>query len=127
VSDPRTNTDIVRAFYELAFNEGKPEEAVERYVGDRYVQHNPQAADGPEAFIGFVRWYRGEHPELHVDIKRTVAEGGLVVTHSLLTTGPDDRGTAAADLFRVEDGRIVEHWDVLQPVPETSANDNTMF
>jgi predicted SnoaL-like aldol condensation-catalyzing enzyme len=127
VSDPRTNTDIVRAFYELAFNEGKPEEAVERYVGDRYVQHNPQAADGPEAFIGFVRWYRGEHPELHVDIKRTVAEGDLVVTHSLLTTGPDDRGTAAADLFRVEDGRIVEHWDVLQPVPETSANDNTMF
>jgi predicted SnoaL-like aldol condensation-catalyzing enzyme len=127
VSDPRTSTEIVRAFYELAFNEGKPEEAVERYVGDRYVQHNPQAADGPEAFIGFVRWYRGEHPELHVDIKRTVAEGDLVVTHSLIRTGPDDRGTAAADLFRVEDGRIVEHWDVLQPVPETSANDNTMF
>jgi predicted SnoaL-like aldol condensation-catalyzing enzyme len=127
VSDPRTNTEIVRAFYELAFNEGKPEEAVERYVGDRYVQHNPQAADGAEAFVGFVRWYRGEHPELHVDIKRTVAEGDLVVTHSLITTGPGDRGTAAADLFRVEDGRIVEHWDVLQPVPETSANDNTMF
>jgi predicted SnoaL-like aldol condensation-catalyzing enzyme len=127
VSDPRTNSEIVRAFYELAFNEGKPEEAVERYVGDRYVQHNPQAADGAEAFVGFVRWYRGEHPELHVDIKRTVAEGDLVVTHSLITTGPGDRGTAAADLFRVEDGRIVEHWDVLQPVPETSANDNTMF
>lgn len=127
MSDPRTNSEIVRAFYELAFNEGKPEEAVERYVGDRYVQHNPQAADGAEAFVGFVRWYRGEHPELHVDIKRTVAEGDLVVTHSLITTGPGDRGTAAADLFRVEDGRIVEHWDVLQPVPETSANDNTMF
>jgi predicted SnoaL-like aldol condensation-catalyzing enzyme len=127
VSAPRTNTEIVRAFYELAFNEGKPEEAVERYVGDRYVQHNPQAADGAEAFVGFVRWYRGEHSELHVDIKRTVAEGDLVVTHSLITTGPGDRGTAAADLFRVEDGRIVEHWYVLQPVPATSANDNTMF
>jgi predicted SnoaL-like aldol condensation-catalyzing enzyme len=125
MSDPRANT--VRAYYELAFNEGKPEEAVAKYQGDRYIQHNPQAADGPEAFIGFVNWYRGEHPELHVDIKRTVAEGDLVMTHGLITTSPEDRGTAAADIFRLEDGKIVEHWDVLQPVPEKAENDNTMF
>ena len=66
--------------------------AVQRYLGDRYVQHNPQAADGPEAFIGFVRWYRGEFPELRLELKRMIAEGDLVVTHSALKTAPEDRG-----------------------------------
>jgi predicted SnoaL-like aldol condensation-catalyzing enzyme len=127
MGDPKANTDTVRAYYELSFNEGKPEEAVAKYQGDRYIQHNPQAADGPEAFIGFVHWYRGEYPELHIEIKRTVAEGDLVVTHGLITTSPEDLGTAAVDIFRVEDGKIVEHWDVLQPVPEKAENDNTMF
>ncbi len=117
----------VRGFYELAFNEKQPEEAVARYVGSRYTQHNPQAGDGPQAFIDFVKWLTGENPELHVDIKRIVADGDMVVTHSLIKTSPSDRGTAAADFFRLEDGKIVEHWDVLQPVPETAANDNTMF
>ena len=106
---------------------GDPEGAVERYLGDRYVQHNPQAADGPQAFIGFVRWYRGEFPELRLEIKRMIAEGDLVVTHGLITTAPEDRGTAVVDIFRVENGKIVEHWDVLQPVPDEAANDNTMF
>lgn len=127
MSDPKTNTETVRAYYELAFNEGKPEEAAANYLGDRYIQHNPQAADGAEAFIGFVHWYRGEYPQLHIDIKRTVAEGDLVVTHGLITTSPEDRGTAAVDIFRVEHGKIVEHRDVLQPVPGTAENDNTMF
>jgi len=127
MGDPKANTEAVRSYYELAFNEGEPEEAVAKYVGDRYIQHNPQAADGPEAFIGFVNWYRGEYPELHVEIKRTVAEGDLVVTHGVIKTSPEDRGTAAADIFRLENGKIVEHWDVLQPVPETAENDNTMF
>ncbi len=127
MSDPRSNTETVVAFYDMAFNGGKPEEAVRRYVGSRYVQHNPQAGDGTDAFIGFVHWYRGEFPELSVEIKRTVAEGDIVVTHSHLKNSPDDRGTAAVDFFRVEDGKIVEHWDVLQPIPEESANQNTMF
>jgi predicted SnoaL-like aldol condensation-catalyzing enzyme len=127
MADLERNKAVAKAFYEEAFNDGDPEGAVERHVGNRYVQHNPQAADGPEAFIGFVQWFRGEHPELHIDIKRMIAEGDLVVTHGLITTGPGDRGTAAADIFRVEDGKVVEHWDVLQPVPEGSENDNTMF
>jgi predicted SnoaL-like aldol condensation-catalyzing enzyme len=118
---------VVRSFYEEAFNQGDPDGAVERHIGGRYTQHNPQAADGPEAFIGFVKWYRGEFPELHVDIKRMIAEGDLVVTHSHLTTSPQDRGTAAVDIFRVENGKVVEHWDVVQPVPEQAANSNTMF
>ena len=127
MADLEQNKQTVRAFYEEAFNDGDPEGAVRRHLGDRYVQHNPQAADGPEAFIGFVTWYRGEFPELHVEIKRMIAEDDLVVTHGVITTAPEDRGTAAVDIFRVEDGKIVEHWDVLQPVPDQAANDNTMF
>jgi len=127
MADLEENKRVVRAYYEQAFNDGDPEGAVERYLGERYVQHNPQAADGPEAFIGFVTWYRGQFPQLHVDIKRMIAEGDLVVTHSLITTSAEDRGTAAVDIFRVENGKVVEHWDVLQPVPEEAANTNTMF
>ena len=127
MTDLEQNKRTVRAFYEESFNDGDPEGAVQRYLGGRYVQHNPQAADGPEAFIGFVTWYRGEFPELRVEIKRTIAEGDLVVTHGVIKTAPEDRGTAAVDIFRVEDGKIVEHWDVLQPVPDEAANDNTMF
>ena len=126
MADASTNSQTVRSFYEMAFNDGKPEEAVERYLGDRYTQHNPQAGDGPEAFVGFVHWYRGEFPQLSVDIRRTIAEGDLVATHSVIKTSTEDRGTAAVDIFRVENGKIVEHWDVLQPIPEESANDNGM-
>lgn len=127
MTDLERHRATVRSFYEMAFNDGDPEGAVERYLGDRYIQHNPQAGDGPEAFIGFVKWYRGQFPELRVEIKRIIAEGDLVVTHGVLKTSPEDRGTAAADIFRLENGKIVEHWDVLQPVPDEAANDNTMF
>jgi predicted SnoaL-like aldol condensation-catalyzing enzyme len=123
MADLEANKQAVRSFYELAFNDKEPEEAVARYVGDRYVQHNPQAADGPEAFIGFVRAF----PGLSVEIKRILAEDDIVVTHGLVKFSADDRGTVAADLFRLEDGKIVEHWDVLQPFPEESANDHPMF
>ena len=123
MADLEANKRAVRSFYELAFNGKEPEEAVAKYVGDRYVQHNPQAADGPEAFIGFVRAF----PELSVEIKRIVAEDDIVVTHGLVKFSADDRGTVAADLFRLEEGKIVEHWDVLQPFPEESANDHPMF
>lgn len=81
------------------------------------------AGDRTQPFVEFV----GQFPGLSVDIKRVIAEGDLVVTHSLMKTSPEDRGTAAADVFRLEGGKIVEHWDVLQPVPERAANDNTML
>ena len=124
MADVEANKQAVRGFYELAFNEKQPEQAVERYLGSRYIQHNPQAPDGAEAFIGFVKAF----PEASVDIRRIVAEDDIVVTHSLLRFSADDeRGTVAADLFRLEDGKIVEHWDVLQPFPEESANDHPMF
>jgi len=125
MADLETNKRNVREYYEHAFNEHQPREAVERYLGDEYIQHNPQAPDGPEAFIGFVEAF----PEVSVDIKRIVAEGDIVVTHSLVRfNAQDERGTVAVDFFRLtNDGKIVEHWDVLQPFPEESANDHPMF
>lgn len=121
------NKQTVVAYLEQALNAKQPADAVAAYVGSRYIQHNPQAPDGPEAFITFVNGFSEQFPQAQIDIKRVVAEGDLVVTHSLLTLNAADRGTAAVDIFRLEDGKIVEHWDVLQPVPETAANDNTMF
>jgi predicted SnoaL-like aldol condensation-catalyzing enzyme len=123
MADLERNKQTVVEFYELAFNGKQPEQAVEKYVGKEYIQHNPQAPDGPEAFIGFVKAF----PEASVDIRHVVAEGDMVVTHSLLKFTPDDRGTVAADLFRLEDGKVVEHWDVLQSFPEDSANPHPMF
>ena len=124
MADLETNKRTVTEFYELAFNGKEPEQAVEKYVGPEYIQHNPQAPDGPDAFIGFVRAF----PEAHVDIRQVLAEGDMVATHSLLKFTPDDKGTVAVDFFRVDDnGKIVEHWDVLQPFPEESANSHPMF
>ena len=122
------NKRNVVAYYTLAFNGKQPERAVQLYVGDRYIQHNPLAADGPQAFIDFVNFFTTQNPQLFVDIKRVIAECDLVMTHSHLTLNPSDRGSAVADIFRLDRrGKIVEHWDVIQAVPETSANDNTMF
>ena len=126
-TDLHQNKQIVREFYELAFNDKRPAEAVERYVGSTYIQHNPQAPDGAEAFIQFVTGFAAQFPDLSIDIKRIVAEDDIVVAHGLLKTSADDPGTVAADFFRLEDGKIVEHWDVLQPYPDTSANDHPMF
>ncbi|HJU57507.1 MAG TPA: nuclear transport factor 2 family protein [Actinomycetota bacterium] len=123
MADQESNKQAVVEFYELAFNGKEPEQAVEKYVGSQYIQHNPQAQDGPEAFIGFVRAF----PEASVDIRRVFADGDIVITHSLLKFTPDDPGTVAADFFRLEDGKVVEHWDVLQPFPEESANPHPMF
>jgi len=120
------NKAVVVDYYQTAFA-GDPEKAVKDHFGDQYVQHNPQAENGPQAFIGYVHWLRGENPELRLDMKRVIAEGDLVVTHSHLILAPGEPGRALADIFRLEDGRVVEHWDVIQDVPPTSANTNSMF
>jgi predicted SnoaL-like aldol condensation-catalyzing enzyme len=121
------NKETVTAFYKLAFTDHMPAQAVEKYVGKTYTQHNPMAGDGPQAFIDFVSGFVKANPGLRVEIKRVIAEGDLVVTHVNIKTSDQDRGLAAIDIFRLEDGKIVEHWDVVQPVPEKSANQNTMF
>ena len=126
VSDLERNKQVVVDYYQTAFG-GNPEKAVADHFGDRYIQHNPDAADGPEAFIGFVTWLRGEYPQLRLDIKRVLADGDIVATHSHLVLEPGHPGRALADFFRLENGKVVEHWDVIQDVPENAANPNGMF
>ena len=123
------NRKNAMAFYDLMFNQCKPAEAIERYAGKTYTQHNPHVADGKQAFIDYFERMAKEYPDKRVDFKRTIAEGNLVVLHCHQVWPTDEnKDWAGIDIFRFDDdGKVVEHWDVLQVVPEQSANGNGMF
>jgi predicted SnoaL-like aldol condensation-catalyzing enzyme len=125
-SNEETNRRVVLHFYEAGLNQLDFATAA-RFFGDRYIQHNPTAKDGPLGFKGFVDSLRREHPHTRVEIVRVIAEGDLVVLHVHAFLEPGDRGLAIVDIYRLEHHKIVEHWDVIQRVPEQSANPNGMF
>lgn len=116
------------AFYDLAFNQHQLQKAVDLYVGQEYLQHNPHVADGGQAFIDAFTPYIKQFPNTKATIKRAVAEGDLVMLHVHSQTSSQDKGQAVVDIFRFDkNGKIVEHWDVIQDVPEKLVSGRTMF
>lgn len=122
----KANCRLVVNFYDAFFNRHDIK-AADQAVAHSYVQHNPQLPNGREALVEFFTRYFREHPRAAGQIFHVGTSGDLVWLHVHAVQEPDDRGAAIVDIFRVQDGRIAEHWDVIQPVAEKSANDNTMF
>ena len=126
-ANPDRNRRNAMAFYDLMFNQCRPREAIDAYVGADYIQHNPEVKDGKAGFIEYFERMTGEYPGKSVEFMRSVAEGDLVVLHCH-QKWPGDQEYASMDIFRFDEaGKIVEHWDVLQVVPTSSRNGNTMF
>ena len=126
------NTAVVLAYLDTVFNKHEVEQAFKLYVAPQYRQHNPTIADGNAAAMQALTHYTHElFPEIRQEVKRTVAQGDLVAVHSRYFKHASDRdsgqGQAAVDIYRLEHGKIVEHWDVVQDIPAKSANDNSMF
>jgi predicted SnoaL-like aldol condensation-catalyzing enzyme len=127
VTDLERNKENVKAFYDLMFNQCRPADAIERYAGDVYTQHNPHVGDGKQEFIDYFQRMAADYPGKHVDFVRAFAEGDYVILHCH-QTWPGDLDYAGIDIFRLDDdGKVVEHWDVLQPLPEHSNNPHGMF
>ena len=120
------NKKLVLAFYEHAINE-KNFEAARKYMADDYKQHNPTAADGPEGLRVWLEEFKRMFPNLRASVKKCIAEGDYVVLHVLGENGPSLHGTAVVDIFRVVNGKVAEHWDVIQDIPAEVKNPNSMF
>jgi predicted SnoaL-like aldol condensation-catalyzing enzyme len=120
------NKENAIAFYQMAYD-GQPRQAVELYVGDNYIQHNPFVGDGKEAFVAYFERMAKEYPVKSIEFVRSIAEGDLVALHTH-QTWPDDDEYVTMDFFRFdENGKILEHWDAVQEIPDKSENGNTMY
>jgi predicted SnoaL-like aldol condensation-catalyzing enzyme len=120
------NKKVVTQFYQTAIND-KNFSAAEQYLGAWYIQHNPRASDGIDGFKQFIEYLKNTYPQSHSEIKRVMAEGDYVILHVHSIKEPGTLGQAIIDIFRLENNKIVEHWDVIQDIPKESANSNGMF
>jgi predicted SnoaL-like aldol condensation-catalyzing enzyme len=120
------NKQLVLDFYNKLIGE-KDFAAARPYMGDQYRQHAPYAADGHAGVAEWVRQFKESFPKHHYEVKRVIAEGDLVVLHLHGKSGLHPFGESVVDIFRIEDGKVVEHWDVIQPIPESADNANSMF
>ena len=121
------NKKIVVAFYKEAHFDGDVDGAIERYVGDTYTQHTPAAEDGVEGLRAYINFFLKAFPNAKGDIRRVAADGDIVMVHAHWTGLITPNGDVGVDIFRVANGKLVEHWDVIAPVPETSKNKNTIY
>jgi predicted SnoaL-like aldol condensation-catalyzing enzyme len=119
--------EVVDQFIDLFYRKKEVRKAFESWVHPDYIQHKPTLPDGRDAVINFLEELLERHPGRIFTVYRVIASDDLVAVHYHSQATPEDLGFAVVDIFRVEDCRMVEHWDVVQPVPEQSANDNTMF
>ena len=125
-ADLEANKKTVLEFYEAGLNK-KDFEAASKYFGPKYIQHNPGAPDGIEGFKTFVNFLRTKFPNSHSEIKKVFADGDYVILHVHAVREPGTLGRAIVDIFRLENGKIVEHWDVAQDIPEKMPHNNGMF
>jgi predicted SnoaL-like aldol condensation-catalyzing enzyme len=125
-ADMEANKKTVLEFYEAGLNR-KDFDAASKYLGPKYIQHNPGAPDGVEGFKGFLNFLREKFPDSHSEIRRVFADGDFVILHVHAVREPGTRGRAIVDIFRLENGKIVEHWDVAQDIPEKMPHNNGMF
>ena len=124
--DLEENKKNAIAFYKMAY-EGNPQKAVDLYVGDEYIQHNPLVGNGPNLFISYFNKMGEEYPEKSIDFVRSIAESDLVALHTH-QVWPENEEYVTMDFFRFDsNGKIVEHWDAMQQIPDTTANGNTMY
>ncbi|MDD0854120.1 ester cyclase [Halobacteriovorax sp. GB3] len=123
----KSNAQVVVDFYDMAFNKHKPKLAADTYIGDKYIQHNPYVPNGAKPFYGYFTGYFKKNPDSSASIKRVVSQGDLVMIHVHSKQNEKDKGKAIVDIFRLENGKIVEHWDVIQEVKTDTASGNSMF
>ena len=124
--DLQMNKENAISFYKMAY-QGNPQEAVKNYVGNEYIQHNPLVANGAESFVEYFERMHKEYPDKKIDFVRAIAEGDLVALHTH-QVWPDGDEYVTMDFFRFnENGKIIEHWDAIQEIPEVTKNGNTMY